>query len=765
MFGHIAQMPQILRLAGFHDAVVWRGVPSQVTKNAFVWEAPDGSSVRAEYLPVGYGNGAALPDDAKALVRRTARQRGRGGRLPHRRPAVHERVGPPDAPALARPGRGRGQRPAGRVRLRGDLAPPLPGRRRPPRASTRVQGELRSGFRANMLMGVTSNRVDVKRQGALAERELERRAEPLAALFQAPADYPERLLELAWLEMVRNSAHDSICACSVDDVVDAVLHRYAEARAIAAGLADRAVKAFARSLAEPGPTRAQPVAAGPLRRRRAGRPRRRPGPGRRAGALRAVRAARIDGARRRHGAHGAGHAAGTARSTTTPGSTTCGSRTPTRASTSRSPSGPRRSPTSPSPRPSRTSTPGSGPGPTPWSAWPWTSRRRGRSSPAPARCRGTAGRPSSRRRWPTPSRSTEADGVGRVCQRAGARSTIDPRQRDLRPRRHARLRPAGRRRRPRRLVQLLAAPAGLVRRHAASRHRPGRRAGPGAGPGAHHQHLRLARPRRRLVAGAGGRAPGRRRHRRGAAGGRATWCGSRPRSSTRAATTACASTCRSPSRRSHSHAESAFTVVTRGLTAEGRPDEFGLPTAPVQPLRHGRAPDRGPRGRVRVRAVDVEGDAARTMALTVLRSTGMLSRLGMAYRPFPAGPLTPVEGLQMRGKRVELRYALALDCDDPYAAGRRRPAPARDRPEPGRRPAARLGQRAGGARRRGQRAPPGGRRARGARLQPDGPARRWSRSPVAPGWLVDLRGYPQEPFEGSFELRPFGIATARLRDD
>ncbi len=71
MFGHIAQMPQILAAGGFRDTVVWRGVPSSVTKNAFVWEAPDGSSVRAEYLPVGYGNGAALPDDAKALVRRT----------------------------------------------------------------------------------------------------------------------------------------------------------------------------------------------------------------------------------------------------------------------------------------------------------------------------------------------------------------------------------------------------------------------------------------------------------------------------------------------------------------------------------------------------------------------------------------------------------------------------------------------------------------------------------------------------------------------
>src|ERR1700733_4236999 len=72
MFGHIAQMPQILRLGGFAHTVVWRGVPSAITKTGFTWEAPDGSTVRAEYLPVGYGNGAALPDDAKALIQRTA---------------------------------------------------------------------------------------------------------------------------------------------------------------------------------------------------------------------------------------------------------------------------------------------------------------------------------------------------------------------------------------------------------------------------------------------------------------------------------------------------------------------------------------------------------------------------------------------------------------------------------------------------------------------------------------------------------------------
>ncbi len=30
------------------------------------------------------------------------------------------------------------------------------------------------------------------------------------------------------------------------------------------------------------------------------------------------------------------------------------------------------------------------------------------------------------------------------------------------------------------------------------------------------------------------------------------------------------------------------------------------------------------------------------------------------------------------------------------------------------------------------------------------------------GWLVDLQGARQERFEGSFPLRPWGIATARL---
>ena len=212
----------------------------------------------------------------------------------------------------------------------------------------------------------------------------------------------------------------------------------------------------------------------------------------------------------------------------------------------------------------------------------------------------------------------------------------------------------------------------------------------------------------------------------------------------------------------HSHAESAFTVVTRGLTAEGRPDEFGLPTAPANRFVQRRTAHGRPRRGVRVRADRHRRTTRRTpLALTVLRSTGMLSRLGMAYRPFPAGPLTPVEGLQMRGKRVELRYALALDCDDPYRLADDVLLPL----EPvqslggGPRPASGSEMTVHGAEVSALHRVAGVLEVRVFNPTPEPTAVSF---PGRTGWLVDLRGYPEAPFEGSFELRPFGIATVRL---
>lgn len=68
MFGHIAQMPQILARAGIDDAVVWRGVPWAIDVHAFTWRSPDGSAVRCEYLCRGYGNARELLDRPEAIA-------------------------------------------------------------------------------------------------------------------------------------------------------------------------------------------------------------------------------------------------------------------------------------------------------------------------------------------------------------------------------------------------------------------------------------------------------------------------------------------------------------------------------------------------------------------------------------------------------------------------------------------------------------------------------------------------------------------------
>ena len=759
MFGHIAQMPQILRLAGFSDAVVWRGVPSQVTKNAFDWVAPDGSSVRAEYLPVGYGNGAALPDDAKALIRRTSDN-------------VAEIEGFLTGDLLCMNGSDHltPQRWLGRVvaeanDLQDDYdfeVTSLPGylAGAPREGLTRVEGELRSGSRSNMLMGVTSNRVDVKRRGAVAERELERRAEPLAALFQAPADYPDRLLELAWLEMIRNSAHDSICACSVDDVVDAVLHRYAEARAIAAGLADRAVKAFARSLSQAGATVLNPS------------------PRARSGLVELVVPA---------DSPAPAHVQVLSERGSMPGSMVLD------ADTVRTVLGMLQGPKISD------------------DAWIHDvlieDTDEGIDITIAVGTEEKADVPIAEAKQDVYTRlGARPDAVVRVAmdqpstRRIAARSGEVPgygwRAFEALPLSHP--------------VEVTEADGAVVLANGLVRIDIDSATGtfaldgtPGYGRlvdgGDLGDSYNYSPPRqdsfvdtpRAVAIQIDERGPVRARARVTTSydwpdhvdGSSQARVGSHPvdvqtvvevraDEATVRVTTSFVNPSGDhrlrvdlplPEPVSESHAESAFAVVRRGLTAEGRPDEFGLPTAPANRfVRAGRLTVVH-EGVCEYELIDIEGEEAHTMALTVLRSTGMLSRLGMAYRPFPAGPLTAVEGLQMRGKKVALRYALALDCADPYGLADDVLLPLE--------PVQSLGG--------------GPRPASGSELAVHGAEvsalhrvagvleiRVYNPTaepavvslPGRAGWLVNLRGYPEAPFEGSFELRPFGIATARLRD-
>ena len=233
MFGHIAQMPQILRLAGIKTAVVWRGVPAAVDFHRFIWEGIDGSSVVAEYLPAGYGNAAYLFD------------------LPGDPPieAFEERFRPwfGTDPILGMVG-------TDHMPLAGDFSSRIPQgvtvgslaeylEDAAPDGLESWRGEMRSAARANLLPSVVSARIDLKAACARAERWLERYAEPLQMLYGD--DWPEPFLAQAWMRMFQNSAHDSICGCSADEVSAQVLVRYAEAEQIGRELTQRAVARIA----------------------------------------------------------------------------------------------------------------------------------------------------------------------------------------------------------------------------------------------------------------------------------------------------------------------------------------------------------------------------------------------------------------------------------------------------------------------------------------------------------------------------------------
>jgi alpha-mannosidase len=218
-------------------------------------------------------------------------------------------------------------------------------------------------------------------------------------------------------------------------------------------------------------------------------------------------------------------------------------------------------------------------------------------------------------------------------------------------------------------------------------------------------------------------------------------------------------------------------VVERGLAAEGGPTEAPLATYPAQRFVQAGGLTVVHDGVSEYELVDVRDGAAHDLALTLLRATGMLSQVPMPTRPLPAGPLVPAGDAQLQA-RVTRRYAVAVGGDvDPYALADdvlvplRVASAAADRgPNPT--PAAAivpadLPATGSGLEVAGAVVSSVVRQGDGLVLRVFNPAATQTvvRVPGRRGWLVDLRGRPVEPFEGSFPLRAGGIATVALSPD
>ena len=109
-----------------------------------------------------------------------------------------------------------------------------------------LKGERRTprllGTRTHLYGDVTSARTRLKRKNALAETELQRKAEPFAVIARTlGAEYPKSLLELAWKYLLKCHPHDSIAGTGVDQIENDMHYRLDQCRNISAAIFRRAL--------------------------------------------------------------------------------------------------------------------------------------------------------------------------------------------------------------------------------------------------------------------------------------------------------------------------------------------------------------------------------------------------------------------------------------------------------------------------------------------------------------------------------------------
>lgn len=249
-FGHIAQMPQLLRLAGIDSFIFTRGLGDEADALGwlFRWAAPDGSEVLAVNQCDGYCNAGGLgfaeiwhahtnriPCPERAVVR-VDELFGRMAARPGSEPALLnngcDHFGPQqwfgDILAALRAafpdtafthGRFEDFLAAAREETADEARPVW-------------RGELLGGRDHLILSGVWSARLPLKQENEVCQGLLARVVEPLAAAahFLGGEIWPSGLLDLAWKELLRNHPHDSICGCSTDEVHREMATRFATVR-------------------------------------------------------------------------------------------------------------------------------------------------------------------------------------------------------------------------------------------------------------------------------------------------------------------------------------------------------------------------------------------------------------------------------------------------------------------------------------------------------------------------------------------------------
>jgi len=242
-FGHIAQLPQILKGFEIPSVLFWRGFGNEFEDQnlniEFLWNSPGNSStIIAIFLMLSYGSVADLNLKSKSgrfssalnKIKRVITRFEEFTATPYvlLNSGSDHHEARPEIPDL--------------VKQWNDLYPDKVLEQNDfeyyvdkvlnynPELKS-FQGELRGGKYAHLLSGVFSARMWIKQRNTAIEYLYEKYTEPLAAItgaldkykkFHYPKDYI--LTGLKWL--IKNHPHDSICGCSIDQVHDEMATRF-----------------------------------------------------------------------------------------------------------------------------------------------------------------------------------------------------------------------------------------------------------------------------------------------------------------------------------------------------------------------------------------------------------------------------------------------------------------------------------------------------------------------------------------------------------
>jgi len=238
-FGHISQMPQILRGFGIDNIIFWRGIEyDQSQGNEFIWQGPDGTELFAVHLPkVGYCNAMSLPEDVgqayklikEAIEDLLSRETSKSLLLLN---GVDHLEAQPHIPRLAK----ELNKSFTDIEIKqGNLKEYIDYAKETIKPNlNRVTGEFRSGKDTPIIQSVYSSRMYIKQANERCETLLENWVEPTASLaWMLGKDYPQSLIWTSWKWLLKNHPHDSICGCSIDQVHKEMITRFNWSRQIA----------------------------------------------------------------------------------------------------------------------------------------------------------------------------------------------------------------------------------------------------------------------------------------------------------------------------------------------------------------------------------------------------------------------------------------------------------------------------------------------------------------------------------------------------